>query len=116
MTEQENHTNGSLGRVFDIQGFTVNDGPGIRTTVFLKGCPLRCVWCHNPESIAPEPQLSFLEERCTGCRACAAACPHGVHRWDDDTHLLDRALCTACGACVSACPQEALRVLGEEME
>ena len=65
----------STGRVFDIQRFSIHDGPGIRTTVFLKGCPLRCLWCSNPESIDPKPQLSYMAEKCIACGACAAVCP-----------------------------------------
>ncbi len=102
------------GIVFDIQKFSVHDGPGIRTTVFLKGCPLRCVWCHNPESWSPRPQILFSAEKCTGCRRCATACPHGCHAVTSEGHRFDRVACTACGACAQACLNEALEVCGEE--
>jgi pyruvate formate lyase activating enzyme len=67
-----------LGRIFDIQRFSIHDGPGIRTTVFLKGCPLRCRWCHNPEGLSPEPELMFFEYKCLGCGTCRRACPVGA--------------------------------------
>src|SRR5437868_1999602 len=69
-----------MGRVFDIQRFSVHDGPGIRTTVFLKGCPLHCLWCHNPEGIAAAPMVSFLPDKCLVCGECVRTCAHGAHR------------------------------------
>ncbi|WP_455137254.1 glycyl-radical enzyme activating protein [Thermophilibacter sp.] len=102
--------------VTDIQRFSVNDGPGIRTTVFLKGCPLRCPWCHNPESLSPRPQLAFTEDVCTSCRRCAVVCPHGVHEFvADGTHVVHFERCVACGACVAVCPSGALRIYGRAM-
>ena len=105
-----------MSLVFDIQRFCVNDGPGIRSTVFFKGCPLTCPWCHNPESNSFEPQLSYQSDRCSSCRTCATVCPHGVHRFSEyGAHLVDFSRCQACGACVAACPEHALKIYGQEM-
>jgi glycyl-radical enzyme activating protein len=104
------------GQVFDIQRFSLHDGPGIRTTVFLKGCPLRCLWCHNPESRSARPQLAFFAERCVACGECVAACPRHAHRLAGERHELDRAACVACGRCVAACGSGALRLAGSERD
>ncbi|MGA2111089.1 MAG: glycyl-radical enzyme activating protein [Anaerolineales bacterium] len=103
------------GRVFDIRRYSIHDGPGIRTTVFLKGCPLRCAWCHNPEGQEPGPQMVYRPERCLFCRACLVACPEGAITWDGAGPLLDPARCTLCGACVAECYAEARECLGREM-
>jgi glycyl-radical enzyme activating protein len=103
------------GRIFDIQRFSIHDGPGIRTTVFFKGCPLNCLWCGNPESIDDGPSLSYLAERCVGCGACVEACPHQAVTLDDDQKaVLDREHCTECGECVEGCPPRALEIVGRD--
>ena len=99
------------GIVTDIIPFSVNDGPGIRTSVFLKGCPLHCRWCHNPEGQRSGPQVMVQPSRCVGCGACAV-CPSGARGVHGE---LDPALCTGCGLCVSVCPAEACRITGREM-
>ncbi len=101
------------GRIFDIQHFSLSDGPGIRTAVFFKGCPLACKWCHNPESRSPDPQLLYYAHLCRGCRQCEAVCPSGAHRFDKDgSHRIDPALCTLCGRCEGVCDAGALKRVG----
>ena len=95
------------GLIFDIKKFAVHDGPGIRTTVFMKGCPLRCWWCHNPESISPKPQVVFFENKCIGCKRCFEACPTGALRLEADRRVYDREACVLCGKCTQACYAEA---------
>jgi len=104
-----------MGRVLDITRMSVHDGPGIRTTVFLKGCPLSCLWCHNPESISPEPEIGLLGNKCIGCGKCAEVCPAGAHTFRDGAHLLDHERCTVCGKCVEACLPGALEYYGRQM-
>jgi len=98
--------------IVDIKRFAVHDGPGIRTTLFFKGCPLHCLWCHNPESISPTPQLAYYSTKCVGCMSCVSVCPSCAHQDCKGEHLYDRTLCTACGACVAACPEQALTLFG----
>ena len=100
------------GVIFNIQRCSLQDGPGIRTTVFLKGCPLRCVWCHNPESWHKEPELSVNLRMCVGCGRCAQVCPNGAHTVQDGVHSFDRSRCVACGQCVQACAPGALTMIG----
>jgi len=100
------------GTVFDLSRYCLNDGPGIRTTVFLKGCPLRCVWCHNPESQSIRPEILFSSNHCVKCGACVAVCPQGCHTIEGE-HSFDREKCLGCGRCATACPTNALRIVGK---
>ncbi|MFQ5811354.1 MAG: glycyl-radical enzyme activating protein [Armatimonadota bacterium] len=103
------------GIVFDIERFAVHDGPGIRTTVFLKGCPLRCLWCHNPEALSRKPQLAQFKQNCIACGACIRNCPRDALTASPDGIVIDRALCDDCGACTEECYAEALVMSGREM-
>lgn len=100
------------GHIFNIQRFSTHDGQGVRTTVFLKGCPLHCFWCHNPESQPEAPVLMYNETLCTGCGRCAAVCPHHAVMIRDGKARVDRELCAACGRCGPSCPAKARSVAG----
>ncbi|MEE8618548.1 MAG: glycyl-radical enzyme activating protein [Dehalococcoidales bacterium] len=105
-----------LGYIFDIQRFSINDGPGIRTTVFFKGCPLRCIWCDNPESQEQLPQLLYFESLCTKCYRCVEVCPSGATKISPDGSIeIDHGLCQACGLCVKACLSEVRVISGKTM-
>ena len=95
-------------KVTDIQRFCMHDGPGIRTVVFLKGCPLRCLWCHNPETQSASREILFYPQKCIGCGACAAVCKNGAHRITDHIHSFDRDLCIGCMKCAEVCCSKAL--------
>ncbi|NVM36636.1 MAG: glycyl-radical enzyme activating protein [Candidatus Lokiarchaeota archaeon] len=99
--------------IFQIQKFSTEDGPGIRTTVFFKKCPLKCIWCHNPESILKTPQLEWFKHKCIGCKTCIASCQQNALSFDNNSLLIDREKCNLCRVCVEECPSTALNMLGE---
>lgn len=101
------------GVVMDIQKFCLQDGPGIRTTIFLKGCNMKCKWCHNPESMELTPTLMYFDEKCRKCHSCEQVCPYNVHSFVNDTHIIDRMKCKNCGKCVEACLSQALETNGK---
>ncbi len=103
------------GTIFDIQRFSTHDGPGIRTTVFLKGCGMRCRWCHNPESIRMEPEIQFFRSKCIGCGRCLQVCPVNAHTVQDGQRIFLRDRCIRCGACAEECCSEALVLTGRTM-
>ncbi|MBN1381202.1 MAG: glycyl-radical enzyme activating protein [Deltaproteobacteria bacterium] len=101
------------GMVFNIQLHSTEDGPGIRTSIFMKGCSMHCPWCHNPESIKQVPQLIWYEQRCIGSAECLKACPKQALKLTPEGLAINRTLCNACGDCVAACPAGALEVIGQ---
>ena len=101
--------------ISDIKRFAVHDGDGIRTTVFFKGCPLKCRWCHNPEGISRKPQLSYIAKKCIQCGACIDRCPAGAHQFFPEGHVFHRDRCLSCGSCVEECLGQALKLYGREI-
>lgn len=100
--------------IFNIQHFSIHDGPGIRTVLFFKGCPLNCTWCHNPEGKSIKKTLSFLKDHCAFCKVCEYVCPQGVHSFQAGEHRLLRQSCIGCGKCVDACNYGALEMFGKK--
>lgn len=103
------------GNIFNIQRFCIHDGPGIRTTVFLKGCPLHCSWCHNPESQSCAKQLCYISSLCINCGQCSDNCPLGIHAVLGGLHSINLSACTVCAKCCQSCPTQALTISGQEL-
>jgi pyruvate formate lyase activating enzyme len=103
------------GTIFDIKKFSIHDGPGIRTTIFLKGCPLHCAWCHNPEGISPLKEIQFWNKRCISCHECVLACENQAIKILDGKLFRDPELCQGCGSCAEICPAEATEIIGQTM-
>ncbi len=104
------------GRIFNIQKFSVHDGPGVRDTIFMKGCPLRCIWCSNPESQSFQPQIGWRGKKCIGCGACMQNCPtKALSRAEDGSIHRDNTVCTLCMQCVKVCYAKAMHVYGEDV-
>ena len=101
--------------IIDVKRHAIHDGPGIRTTVFFKGCPLNCLWCHNPEAISPDPEIGFYPDDCIGCGKCAEVCPNDAIQMDSPGRI-DRMLCQRCGKCADVCPGTGLRKVGTYYE
>src|SRR5690554_2211914 len=108
--------NKEKGIIFNIQHYSIHDGPGIRTNVFLKGCPIECLWCANPESRELSPQLTFNAEKCVACQACINVCEQNAIQYVEGKIKTDRSLCKACGECVTPCLSEARSIIGKIMD
>lgn len=100
--------------IVEIKRFAVHDGDGIRTTVFFKGCPLKCLWCHNPETLSPKRQIALFGHKCVNCGKCAEVC--NCHTFSENIHNINRTKCTACGKCAEICPQNAIEIFGKEID
>ena len=115
MIEEKGKLNRAVARYFSIKRFSLHDGEGIRTSVYLSGCPLRCVWCHNPEGFSYKSQVAYFSHKCISCGECVSVCNAGAHSIVDGKHFFDREKCITCGKCESACLGLALQLYGKEI-
>lgn len=104
------------GTYVAIKNYEIHDGDGFRTTVFLKGCPLKCLWCHNPECISFKKEIGFYQEKCVNCGLCKDVCPNNCHTFENGVHYFDRSKCVKCGKCVDVCINNCLTSFGIEIE
>ena len=102
-----------IGSIVNIKRFEIHDGDGLRTTLFVKGCPLKCRWCHNPESISPRSELGYYAHKCIHCGACVTVCPTKAHSISESGHVFNRSLCIGCGMCEPSCLGNALKFYGK---
>lgn len=114
MTEQHKYSDGLTGRVFKIESLNTHNGPGYRTVVYMKGCPLNCRWCHNPEGISPKKEIWVLHSKCIGCLSCVSVCPSSALSYVQDKIVVDREKCTGCYTCTETCPTKAIEKIGED--
>lgn len=103
-----------MSLIFDIKRYAINDGPGIRITLFMKGCPLSCVWCHNPEGLTCQKQILYTRKKCIGCQTCISVCSEGALKLTANGVVTDNIRCNVCGKCVDACPAMAMEISGTE--
>jgi pyruvate formate lyase activating enzyme len=115
MADDSTRTTATTAAIFEIQRYSTEDGPGIRTTVFFKQCPLRCAWCQNPEGVEREPSIQWYKVKCIGCESCVDACPEKAIMKDEAGIHIDRKKCKACSTCVDACPSTALKAFGRSI-
>ena len=103
------------GTILDTKRFAIHDGPGVRTAFYLKGCPLKCLWCHNPESISNKSQIGLFKDNCINCGNCVNVCPANLHKIVDNQHLFEKEKCNFCGACEEVCSTRALKIYGQQV-
>lgn len=115
MSEGQCHTDEPRGRIFKTESLNTHNGPGYRTVIWLKGCPMNCLWCHNPEGISPKKEIWVMHSRCIGCLSCVSACPESALSYVDNKIEVDRKKCAGCHTCIAVCPSKAIEKLGDDL-